>query len=100
MSKIKKIQVYKGLLDSAIKIYIEMFEIKHDVYFEFWVLDRTGTIACFSNEYYIDFDDLRLDLEENINNKMFFAWYDLALDLGLKKEPVINYSTFIKSQKK
>lgn len=94
----KEIAKHKKELDLVIEKYVKLFEKKHDVYFEFWVLDRTGTIACFSNEYYIDFDDLRLDLEENISKKMFFAWYELALNLGLKNEPIINYRTFIKTK--
>jgi len=81
-------------LNKSIEVYVKLFEKKHDIYFEFWVADLTGTIACFSNEYYIDFNDIRFDLENEIDKKQFLEWYDVSLDLALEGKQTINYKTW------
>ena len=86
-------------LEMSIKNYIELFEKKHELSFDFWVADLSGTIACFSMDYYVNFEDIRLDLEKDVPNDLFFEWYDLAMDLGLEDKPIINYYSFLKSRK-
>lgn len=85
-------------LEMSIKNYIELFEKKHELSFDFWVADLSGTIACFSMDYYVNFEDIRLDLEKDVPNDLFFEWYDLAMDLGLEDKPIINYYSFLKSR--
>lgn len=89
----------KKELELAISKYVKLFEKKHDIDFEFWVADLTGTIGCFSNEWYIDFETIRLDLEQNVDKGLFFDWYDLSFESHIKDEPVINYYTFLKQYK-
>ena len=86
-------------LENSIKKYIELFEKKHELSFDFWVADLTGTIACFSMDYYVNFEDVRLDLEKDVPKDLFFDWYDLAMDLGLEDKPIINYYTFLKTRR-
>lgn len=82
-------------LNSAIQEYVNIFEKKHEIIFDFWVSDDVGTIACFSNTYYISFDDIRYDLERGVDSQLFFEWYDLALELHSNKEQNINYSSYV-----
>lgn len=86
-------------LEMSIKNYIELFEKKHELSFDFWVADLSGTIACFSMDYYVSFEDVRLDLEKDVPKDLFFEWYNLAIDLGLEGEPIINYYSFLKGRK-
>ena len=83
-------------LNNAIAEYIKIFENKHDIEFEDWVAGDIGTIACFVNGTFINFDDIRFDLENSIDKNKFFKWYSLTLDLALEKKPIINYKTFLK----
>ena len=86
-------------LETSIKKYVELFAIKHEMEFDFWVADLSGTIACFSMDYYVNFEDIRLDLEKDAPKDLFFEWYDLALDLHTEDKPHINYYSFLKSRK-
>lgn len=83
-------------LNNSIKKYVELFEKKHEIELDFWVANFVGTIGCFSNEYYIDFETIRLDLEKDVPKDVFFNWYDLTLDLGMRNEPIINYYSYLK----
>lgn len=91
-------ELYKKLNDS-IHEYVDLFCIKHNLYFEFWVADLTGTICCLSNEYYVNFEDIRLDLEKSADKHLFFEWYDKSLEQSMNKEPTINYYTYLKVHK-
>ena len=80
-------------------MYVLLFEEKHDLYFEYWVADNDGTVGCFSNEYYIDFNDIRFDLDNEIPEGKFIKWYDESLDLALKEKPIINYENWLRINK-
>ena len=83
-------------LNNSIKKYVELFEKKHEIELEFWVADLVGTIGCFSNEYYVDFETIRLDLEKDVPKNVFFNWHDLTLELGMNDEAVVNYYSYLK----
>jgi len=86
----------KNRLDILIQEYIDVFTIKHDIEFDYWIADLTGTGAVFG-DYYISFDDIRLDIDNNVDNTIFFEWYDIALELAeLDKSPQINYYSYLK----
>ena len=82
--------------EKIVSKYVEAFEKKHSMEFDFWVADLVGTVSCFQNEYYISFEDIRLDLDNDINKDMFFEWYDLSLELAMANKPVINYYNYLK----
>jgi len=89
MKKLKK------ELDNCIKKYVELFCKKHELDFDYWIADRTGEVACFG-DYYVNFEDIRFDLEKDVPKYKFFDWYDLTLELSMKDKQTINYSNFIK----
>ncbi len=100
MRKSKKGDVDVKLFDSlnqSIQEYIELFAKKHGLSLDYWVADRVGEVACLG-DYYVNFTDVRIDLEKKIKKKFFFDWYDLTLDLNLKGKPVVNYYHYLISK--
>lgn len=87
-------------LNSSIQNCVNIFCSKHELELDFWVADLVGTVGCFSNEYYIDFETIRLDLEKDIPKDVFFTWFDLTLDLEMKDEPIVNYYSYLKGVRK
>ena len=75
--------------------YINEFSEKHSVTFDYFVGDKMGEVCVFSN-YFIDFNDLRLDLDNNIPEETFFKWYDETLIRATNNKQVLNYETFSK----
>ena len=90
----KDTKLHKDLINN-INEYTKLFCEKHDLYFDYWVADLVGGICCFSNDYFAGFDDIRLDLENEVPKDVFFEWYDLTLDLGLKGKPTISYYLYL-----
>lgn len=81
-------------LNKTIKEYVDLFCKKHDIDFDFWVADLSGTIGVFG-DYFFSFEDIRLDLETNQPKDSIFKWYDLNLEMGMKNKHTINYYSWI-----
>lgn len=77
--------------NAVVRKYIEEFEKKQGVNFEFWVADRVGEMACFG-AYFFDFIDIRVDINENVSKDVILEWHNFILEEGLN----INYRTFLK----
>ena len=75
--------------------YLSSFSKKHDLEFDGWVGDRIGEIATFG-DYFFNFDDIRYDLDNDIQKEIIFEWYDISIDLALSDKPVVNYRDFVK----
>ena len=99
MDKIGDVNVDLFLdLNNCIQEYLNIFCDKHGIEFDYWVADLIGTIGCFG-DYFISFEDIRLDLEKGINKDEFFKWYDMTLELALEEKYTINYYSYIKGFK-
>ena len=85
----------KKRLEKSILEYIKFFEKKHKVEFDYWVADRTGEIAVFG-DYFLNFGDIRLDLENDVSERIMFEWYDLSLNAALIEKEFPNYQTYLK----
>lgn len=92
------IEEIKKTLNEAISNYVTKFCEKHELEFDYWVADLTGTIGVFG-DYFFNFEDIRLDLEKDIPENKIFEWYDLSLELGMQNKPVINYYNWLKLKK-
>ena len=84
----------KKQLEENIKTYIDIFCRKHGIKFNGWVGGQSGTIGLF-NDYYFDFENIRLDLETNQPEDRIFKWYDYDLEA----DEHINYYSWIKMNK-
>lgn len=82
-------------LNGAISSYIDIFTEKHKLEFSFWVGDKVGEVCCLSDFYFVDFNDIRLDLEEPAKKGLFFKWYDKNLEQLELERPPISYKSFI-----
>jgi hypothetical protein len=83
-------------LEMSINEYVKLFCKKHELSFDFWIANITGTIASFSNTYYINFEDVRVDLEKNADKNHFIDWYDSSLDAHHENKDFPNYSNYLK----
>ena len=75
--------------------YVEEFCRKHDFvdYESYWVGGQVGTVLVL-NDYFIDFNDLRYDIDEQIPTFKYWDWYDASLkraELGLND---LNYKSY------
>ena len=84
----------KKVLDTVIQEYVNVFCKKHDIQFDYWVADLSGTI-CQMGDFFINFEDIRLDLETDQPKNQIFEWYEVTLDLALKNKPTCNYYSWI-----
>lgn len=57
--------------------YAKAFEKKHDYQFDSWV--EVGTVACFG-DYFIDFKDIKFDIDNDIPKEKFWEYYDASLE--------------------
>ncbi len=78
--------------------YVRAFEKKHEMYFDYFVLDNVLSFAMFG-DYYINISDVVLDIDRNVPEKIFIKWYDITLDLAMRDKPTINYATYLNNYK-
>ena len=93
MKKEKKSEL-KKLFGKLCKIYVDIFCKKHELQFSGWVANNPGTAATCS-DYYINFDDIRYDIDNDIPEDKFTIWYDLGMN-GNR----INYDAFCRNNYK
>jgi len=89
------IKTMKENLESAIDDYIEFFEKKHGYELDYW-LPHKGEIACFG-DFYFNFDDIRMDIEQERPEHEIFDWQDATLEWHYKgdKNATMNYDAWI-----
>ena len=80
----------KERYETLVDIYIDHFCKKHDCEFEWWVADRIGEIA-YVNGYYIQFDDLRLDIDEKVEKTKIWQHLDYVSDATNTSVNFFNY---------
>ncbi len=78
----------------VVEKYINKFVKKHGYEFSNWVSDEIGSIACFIDQYFFNFDDIRYDIDNNIKKELIFRWQDDGVEDGGKNN--INFKSYIK----
>lgn len=89
----KTLELVKERLDNCIDLYVDFFCKKQEVDFNGWVADIKGSLAVFNDDFYITFEDIRLDLETNTRKGFIFKWYYDNLE---HEDKTINYYSYIK----
>jgi hypothetical protein len=86
----------KTEFNKAVTAYRKAFEKKQgNLTFEYWVSDDVGTIAEYNDGiYFIDFQDIKFDIDNNIKSGKFIEYYHLCMDNHYKGRQQINYKTF------
>jgi hypothetical protein len=70
---------------------------KHD--FEdpewYWVADVIGDVLHV-NDYYFGYDQIRHDIDNNLDANVMFEYYEYSLDKGMKNETPVNLDNYCK----
>ena len=90
----------KNDFEAAVHAYCEEFAKKHELYYDpdFWVGGRIGEVICFG-DFYVQFSDIRYDLDNNIQKDKYWIWEDLALEAGLADEHIVTYDNWLRGAK-
>ena len=87
MSKLQKEYI------AVVNKYLDMFIKKQGYEFSSWVSDDVGGIACFIEQYFFSFDDIRMDIDRKIKKGLIFEWQDDGVENHEKGN--INYNSYI-----
>lgn len=74
--------------------YVDIFCEKHDLYLDYIVNDDPLGVYCFSNEYYVSINDIVYSVENNINEDVFFDWYQETFDRSIDGKKTINFVSY------
>ena len=66
--------------DKLADTYIKKFVKKHKYEFSSWVADEVGGIACFIEQYFFSYDDIRQDIDNDYPKDLIFQWQDDSLE--------------------
>ena len=61
-----------------------------------WVAGEVGGVACINEEYFINFDDMRYMLNNNIPFPEFLKWWDYSEEVGILGLKGMNFKSWIK----
>lgn len=87
----------KMLYNGVVEDYCVAFCKKHDFEYEndAWVGGAVGTIISIA-DYFIDFQDIKYDIDNDIDKSVFFQWHDYAYDMAFLGAKQINYPSWVK----
>jgi hypothetical protein len=91
--KPKKLSELQVTFNFVAEKYIQKFEKKHGYEFSSWVSDEVGGIACFIEQYFFSFDDIRYDIDNNVKKGLIFQWQDDGVENGAKDN--INFRSYV-----
>lgn len=76
--------------------YLKLFVDKQGYEFMYWIADEVGSIACFVDEYFINFSDIKYDIDNDIEKGLIFKWHDdnVNYNMNRKDKKNINYHSY------
>ncbi len=83
----------KEQLEQAINSYILEFVMKQDTVFLGWVGDEIGETAEFYGSVYLNFMDIKRDMDNQAPKGLIFQWWDESVAFDLL--PRINYKSYL-----
>lgn len=83
--------------NSAVEAYLKEFNKKHetDADLNDFVAGDIGTIVCV-RYCFMDFENIRHDIDNDIAPKLIWKWYYYSLDKGLANKPASNFKNYCK----
>ena len=85
---------YEKIVEQYLIAFVEKQEL--DIENCYWVADRIGEILSVNEQYYFSFDDIRFDVDNNVEEGLIFKWQDESLDNHFKKRKYkVNYENYI-----
>lgn len=76
----KQYYTMKQQLEQVMKQYIEAFEKKHDMFFEFAVNDEYLGVFSFGDVYYFNASDIVYDIDKDLPKHLIIDWLHDNLD--------------------
>ena len=89
----------KTKYEKIVNQYLIAFVKKQDLDIEncYWVADRVGEILSVNEQYYFNFDDIRFDVDNNVEAGAILEWQNESLDNYFKKKKYkVNYENYLK----
>lgn len=90
-------QLIKERYENAVHEYVLAFCRKHGYHYDpdEWIGDNVGGIVMIA-DYYINFDNIRYDIDNDVPAEVFVQFYDYTLRLAmLDEEKHVNYPHYI-----
>lgn len=77
--------------------YLRLFCEKHEYDYEpdAWIGQDAGTVASIG-DMFVSMDDMRYDIDNNVEAQLFDKWYWESLDRHEKGLKYMNYPSFVK----
>ena len=89
----------KKQYEDTVNRYLKAFCVKHNLNYDEamngWVANEVGGTVYIS-DYYIDFDDILRDINENIAERVFFDYYDYCMEAAHCGFTAPNYKSWLK----
>lgn len=74
--------------------YIRTFCKKQDIKFDHWVGNIIGEVAC-CNECFLNFDDIRFDIDNNIDAGKILEWKNEMKEMRIKNKEWVEYKEWV-----
>ena len=89
-------QEYIDIVDK----YLFAFIRKQNIKFDGWVGNDIGGVAQFIEQYYFSFNDIRMDIDNNVPKGIILDWQNDNIDNNSNDEGIIvNYKSYLMSKK-
>ena len=79
--------------------YAKLFAKKHDLNFDYWIGygHQVGGVASFSETYYFNIENIRLDIDNDVPKKVALKWYEDSINHYYTQQGDINYFSYLMS---
>lgn len=65
---------FEAVANDYLNAFLEQFEL--DAHYGFWVGDEVGGLYINGNLYYVDFEEMRYIVDNNVSEKTYIEWFD------------------------
>ena len=94
MKKQTPLQNLKSRYESIVDEYLQRFVEKEGYEFCGWVADQVGETASFIDQWFINFSDIKYNIDNKRPKGEIWEWCEYNLDLGMNQN--INYYSYSK----
>jgi hypothetical protein len=84
------------IFENGLEAFIQAFEKKHGVEFDYWLDEIPCGLASFNGSYFFEFEDMYIDLASNIQEGLILDFHDSMLDrLDISEQLLTTYSEWL-----
>ena len=86
---------YNKIVEQCLIAFVKKQDL--DIENCYWVADRVGEILSVNEQYYFNFNDIRFDVDNDIEAGAILKWQNESLDNYFKKKKYkVNYENYLK----